>query len=447
MLPFSVVVFSQEDTIEVISSSWLNDGKTETYWPSTVGNRLKKLVTTHANPLSEVKVKWGKYSCRILKSYDSFEAARKGCKKAEDNETSNIETTDVDTPIRSRKVKQKFRTPSLPIGATKVKKNLKPKAPSPSSSDTSDSSLELIDESPTNLRDLDTGYTPFLQQLADTSFGHPEDLYDNNNASSSTSDNSQIPLVTDRINQTGEQIVYAVEGVQPTISDVMNVLKEVQIAVGHQKEEAQRLQNFVITQMVLVKEKLNEILARTITTQSETLEVCRIGIPVKTLDELNSLQSFLLSDDNFMKLSKQLSVLGGGTPSKITHHILNEIISTEVALVISFTGKGTKAQAGLRKTPVINLLYETVRRTKGGVSTTNKEINEFVKVWLKNASDRDGGKKRRMSKQGQQQVPVVPPIQQVGSARATETLPAIHRVVPPPSSIIQASHHLVLNPM
>ncbi|CAL8131267.1 unnamed protein product [Orchesella dallaii] len=434
MLPFSVVVFSQEDTIEVISSSWLNDDKTETYWPSTVGNRLKKLLTTHANPLSEVKVKWGKYSCRILKSYDSFEAARRGCKKAEDNETSNIETTDVDTPIRCRKVKQKFRKPSLPIGATNVKKNLKHKAPSPSSSDTSDSSLELIDESPTNIRDLDTGYTPFLQQLAETSF----DSYDNNNT---TSEDFQVPSVTDRINQTGEQIVYTIKEVQPTISDVMIVLKEVQIAVEHQKEEAQRLQNFVITQMVLVKEKLNEILARTITTQSETLEVCRIGIPVKTLDELNSLQSFLLSDDNFRKLSKQLSVLGGGTPSKITHHILNEIISTEVALVISFTGKGTKAQAGLRKTPVINLLYETVRRTKGGVSTTNKEINEFVKVWLKNASDRDGGKKRRMSKQGQQLVPVVPPIQQVGSLCATETLQ------PPPSSIIQASHHLVLNPI
>ncbi|CAL8098493.1 unnamed protein product [Orchesella dallaii] len=411
MLPFSVVVFSQEDTIEVISSSWLNDDKTETYWPSTVGNRLKKLVTTHANPLSEVKVKWGKYSCRILKSYDSFEAARKGCKKAEDKETSNIETTDVDTPIRCRKVKQRFRKPSLPIGATNVKKNLKHKAPSPSSSDTSDSSLELIDES----RDLDTGYTPFLQQLADASFGHPDDSYDNNNT---TSEDFQVPSVTDRINQTGEQIVYTIKEVQPTISDVMNVLKEVQIAVEHQKEEAQRPQNFVITQMVLVKEKLNEILARTITTQSETLEVCRIGIPYK-----------------------QLSVLGGGTPSKITHHILNEIISTEVALVISFTGKGTKAQAGLRKTPLINLLYETVRRTKGGVSTTNKEINEFVKVWLKNASDRDGGKKRRMSKQGQQLVPVVPPIQQVESLCATETLQ------PPPSSIIQASHHLVLNPM
>lgn len=43
-------------------------------------------------------------------------------------------------------------------------------------------------------------------------------------------------------------------------------------------------------------------------------------------------------------------------------------------------------------------LTETVRQTNGGANATNQVINDDVKSWLKNASDRLGGREKRRKK-------------------------------------------------
>lgn len=119
--------------------------------------------------------------------------------------------------------------------------------------------------------------------------------------------------------------------------------------------------------------------------------------------------------------------------SDITHRILNEIISHEVALRITFTGKRKQggdsnlevAEGKLKNTNLLLLIYgtnsyehltmliyfnrilhtfgifyilESVRKTKGGDQATSKQIDEETRNWLKNAKDRDGGRKRRQAK-------------------------------------------------
>ena len=41
------------------------------------------------------------------------------------------------------------------------------------------------------------------------------------------------------------------------------------------------------------------------------------------------------------------------------------------------------------------MLIESVRSTKGGETATNNEIDSFTRNWLKNASDRSGGREKR----------------------------------------------------
>lgn len=67
-------------------------------------------------------------------------------------------------------------------------------------------------------------------------------------------------------------------------------------------------QDYMVTQVVLVKEKLKEILSRTTNPIIDVSERCEVKIPATTIDELNSLQSFLSSPENFAKLVNNQSL-------------------------------------------------------------------------------------------------------------------------------------------
>lgn len=69
---FSVVEFPEEETVEVVSSKWLGNENRACYWPNSIGNKLKKLLTAHADPNSTTGVAWSIHNCRLMGSYGEF---------------------------------------------------------------------------------------------------------------------------------------------------------------------------------------------------------------------------------------------------------------------------------------------------------------------------------------------------------------------------------------
>ncbi|XP_070155222.1 uncharacterized protein [Polyergus mexicanus] len=59
---FSVVDFPDEESCEVIPTSWLTDGNHKTFYPQYKGTRFWKAVTTFETP----KSCWKTHSCRVL---------------------------------------------------------------------------------------------------------------------------------------------------------------------------------------------------------------------------------------------------------------------------------------------------------------------------------------------------------------------------------------------
>jgi len=65
---FSVVDFPNEDSCEVIPTSWLTNGNHKTFYPHYKGTRFWKAVTTFETPKSN----WKTHSCRVLYQTGKF---------------------------------------------------------------------------------------------------------------------------------------------------------------------------------------------------------------------------------------------------------------------------------------------------------------------------------------------------------------------------------------
>lgn len=61
---FSIVEFPEDESVEVISSSWL-DGSGSCSWPPLIGKKLSMAVQHHITPGRD----WMKYPARVLRMY------------------------------------------------------------------------------------------------------------------------------------------------------------------------------------------------------------------------------------------------------------------------------------------------------------------------------------------------------------------------------------------
>ncbi|CAL8121013.1 unnamed protein product [Orchesella dallaii] len=132
---FSVVVFTDEETVEVISSSWLSNSKSTCFWPSVISSKFKHFVTNHLPPQTG-NVLWKEFNCRVLKSFDSYAHAREALIRAE--ETSNFEASTLENTPETKFIVERTRQ--------KRKLGKKHKKPLMSSDDSVSSNHDSDDE-------------------------------------------------------------------------------------------------------------------------------------------------------------------------------------------------------------------------------------------------------------------------------------------------------------
>lgn len=65
---FAVVEFTEEQSVEVVSSTWIDNSKSICKWPPVSGPRIRKFVQDHTQPDSG----WFQYKCRVLQNCGKY---------------------------------------------------------------------------------------------------------------------------------------------------------------------------------------------------------------------------------------------------------------------------------------------------------------------------------------------------------------------------------------
>ncbi|KAJ8937837.1 hypothetical protein NQ314_011698 [Rhamnusium bicolor] len=150
-----------------------------------------------------------------------------------------------------------------------------------------------------------------------------------------------------------------------------------------------------------VKEQNDQILTWIAKQNQKSINNTEFGIPdipfsfpVQTIEELDELNAYVNdNNDKFTALASYLATLGGNTLTSKTNRIFKHVISDVVTIKFNYYGQRSKKRA-FSDLAVKNLILGAVKR--GVPNSTDKDIEDVMKVWLKHARERlkkkDAGK-------------------------------------------------------
>ncbi|XP_032688422.1 uncharacterized protein LOC116852321, partial [Odontomachus brunneus] len=105
-----------------------------------------------------------------------------------------------------------------------------------------------------------------------------------------------------------------------------------------------------------------------------------------TFEDVTRLEEYLKKEENISTLTSYLSTIGGrGDATSITNNILRRILSDKFASFYSFLGKRNNKKS-FAKLKLNDVVITSVQ--KALLSSTQHEIENCVKVWLKHAPQR-----------------------------------------------------------
>ncbi|KAI8794344.1 transposase domain-containing protein [Biomphalaria glabrata] len=126
-----------------------------------------------------------------------------------------------------------------------------------------------------------------------------------------------------------------------------------------------------------------------------------VNLPLSSLEEFDFHEE-KLSDDIYRKfLIAKLSHFGGIHLKHTIKKILDYMMTTTLQCQFNWAGKpGWKgngvARRGFQHCQLCLVIADSVRLTKNLASTTNEEVFSSIKIYLRNARDRQGGRRRRL---------------------------------------------------
>ncbi|XP_018575572.1 uncharacterized protein LOC108914280 [Anoplophora glabripennis] len=169
-------------------------------------------------------------------------------------------------------------------------------------------------------------------------------------------------------------------------------------------EKLIQLQERNIELLMHIKEQNKQILA-TISKQEKTREKSSlpdlpVKFPVDTNNNLKILDEILRENTEIADcLCSYLSSLGGKDATNRTNRILKYILSDEVAKNYNFYGKRTEKEAFCHLT-LCSIIVQSVKISHSG--TSDKDVEDIIKVWLKHAPERIRNCERRLNKHASQ---------------------------------------------
>ncbi|KAK4886142.1 hypothetical protein RN001_002413 [Aquatica leii] len=116
-------------------------------------------------------------------------------------------------------------------------------------------------------------------------------------------------------------------------------------------------------------------------------------LPATSSEDLENLNRNLENADFLNALSTTLQSVGGKDVIDTTRRILARIVAHDVSLTYNWSGRNKNNFSKLKN--VIKLVLVAVRKNPLSKSATQLEVEGVIKVWLRSAPDREGGRVKR----------------------------------------------------
>ncbi|XP_025269672.1 uncharacterized protein LOC105257319 [Camponotus floridanus] len=341
-----------EASIALVHRSWLTPRKKEVWWPPyKTGAQFKKALILEEKPKDET---WT--------LYDEYQKANKKLKKCE--EFSDVQSSTVEDKEQSKK-----RQP---------KRNSKYISTSEEEDDENDHSLHRPPKISTfahALQDKQRSLTPVPVSM--TSKGPPE------------TDNTITRRLKDINSLNRITIPSPSLSVSTNISSRSESVNSTLINESYGGPYFRSFTEQIFTEIKKVREQVKEIygILRHSNTQGGILSIpddCPVEFPLKTREELQLLENYFSSRENKHAVSLFLSTLGGDTTTARTNKILKYVFTNELAKSFNFAGQ--KNKEAFEKLSLKTVVVRGVQIKSP--STTEKDIEDAIKTWLKHASDR-----------------------------------------------------------
>ncbi|CAG7729067.1 unnamed protein product [Allacma fusca] len=159
------------------------------------------------------------------------------------------------------------------------------------------------------------------------------------------------------------------------------------------QKEIQEIRNTVVEHLVTIKEGLREIRQVAPSSsctydQSILAELLKL-ISLKNKEELEHFCLWSAQDQNAKVVKNYLRAVGGTTVGKVTRSILAKLFGRQFAVQVNYNGANGKAS--FPSFPIHMVVIDSVRRNFD-CKVSEKEINQEIINWFRNAKDRNGGR-------------------------------------------------------
>ncbi|ELU06147.1 hypothetical protein CAPTEDRAFT_227521 [Capitella teleta] len=147
-----------------------------------------------------------------------------------------------------------------------------------------------------------------------------------------------------------------------------------------------------------------EILVIPQTDDPHNISPLHLNLPVHSIEELEVLERRILQKEFKSKLSLHISMIGGGTTKDVINRAMSFVLSHEVAVLFNWKGRSSwktarsdSSSENKRAFSDLKLCQVIIKAvmTSALRSATAADIEVAMKMWLRNAPDRCGGRQRR----------------------------------------------------
>ncbi|XP_062588136.1 uncharacterized protein LOC134249794 isoform X2 [Saccostrea cucullata] len=360
---YAVVEFIDEGSVAVVPKTWLTDDKKKCKWPMwTNVDKINHAVKQSMEPTPSFMC----LSIRVLYESDDYEKARKRLSRAE--VTSNLESDQADEETDTVPKRKKKPNPRYdPLSSESEEEN--------ECNISQDKTSGSLRRSPRKSKKQfpDPPPLPALPSLASPARKAPSTPSTKTTSSSTSSPTSSKSALDSTPNQQ----------MTATNIKILTILEDVK---GQVRFNTKLLQN------ILAKV---EVTGTTTTTMENEVDI-GIEFPLKTQEELDSLEEQLESQETTKIMLGKLICIGGDNVQTCVRRVLSFLMATSLAIQLNWSGKGSKR--GLSSLKLKDIIIKAVRKNKFCSAATDNEIERLVKDWLRYAKDRDGGRRKREEK-------------------------------------------------
>ncbi|KAG5887794.1 hypothetical protein JTB14_024009 [Gonioctena quinquepunctata] len=119
-------------------------------------------------------------------------------------------------------------------------------------------------------------------------------------------------------------------------------------------------------------------------------------LPINQEGELKEFDRKLADEDFFRNAAASFLSIGGKDVGDATRRLITKIVSHELSIQYNWTGRGKKEFMSLKNVP--KMILVCLRKNPLTRNATEAEVAGVVKIWLRTAPDRQGGRNKRRTK-------------------------------------------------